>query len=51
MEKGFDTLVWMTRVRVNLLTAETSCSTCVAIAGRKQAMDLDITAVTPSEAA
>ena len=36
---------------VNLLKTETSWSTRVAIAGRKQAIDLDISAVPPSEAA
>ena len=38
-------------VQVNLLKTETSWSTRVAIAGRKQAIDRDISAVPPSEAA
>ena len=38
-------------VKVNLLKTETSWATRVAIAGRKQAIDLDISAVPPSEAA
>ena len=38
-------------VKVNLLKTETSSATQVAIAGRKQAIDLDISAVPPSEAA
>ena len=38
-------------VKVNLLKTETSWSTRAAIAGRKQAIDLDISAVPPWEAA
>ena len=38
-------------VKVNLLKRETNWATRVAIAGRKQAVDLDIFAVPPSEAA
>ena len=38
-------------VKVNLLKTETSWATRVSIAGRKQAIDLDISAVPPSEAA
>ena len=38
-------------VKVNLLKTETSWATRVAIAGRKQAINLDISAVLPSEAA
>lgn len=41
----------MRKIRVNLLDTETSWATRVAIAGRKQAVDLDISAVPPSEAA
>ena len=38
-------------MKVNLLKTETSWAIRVAIAGRKQAIDLDISAVPPSEAA
>ena len=38
-------------VKVNLLKTETSWATRVATAGRRQAIDLDISAVQPSEAA
>ena len=38
-------------VEVNLLKTETSWATRVGIAGRKQAIDLDIYAVSPSEPA
>ena len=38
-------------MKVNLLKTETSWATRVAIAGRTQAIDLDISAVPPSEAA
>ena len=51
LEKGLDSPVWMQRVRVNLLNTEMSWSTRVAIADRKQAVDLDISSVPPSEAA
>ena len=37
-------------LKVNLLKTETSWSTRVSIAGWKQAIDLDISAVPPSEA-
>ena len=42
---------WMQIVNVNLLKKEMSWSPRVAIAGWKQAIDLDISAVPPSEAA
>ena len=51
LEKGLDPPQWMQVVKVNLLKTETSWATRVAIAGRKQAIDLDISAVPPSEAA
>ena len=38
-------------MKVNLLKTETSSATGVAIVGRKHAIDLDISAVSPSEAA
>ena len=38
-------------IEVNLLKTETSGATRVSIASRKQAIDLDISAVPPSEAA
>ena len=50
-EKGLDPPQWMQIVKVNLLKTETSWGTRVEIIGRKQAMDLDISAVPPSEAA
>ena len=50
-EQGLDPPQWMQVVKVNLLKAETSWATRVSIAGRKQATDLDISAVPPSEAA
>ena len=51
LEKSLDPLQWMQVVTVNLLKTETRWATRVAIAGRKQAIDLDISAVPPSEAA
>ena len=51
LEKGPDPPQWMQSVKVNLLKTETSWSTRAAIAGRKQAIDLDMFAVPPSEAA
>ena len=51
LEKGLDPPQWMQVVKVNLLKTETSWATRVAIAGRKQTIDLDISAVPPSEAA
>ena len=51
LEKGLDPPQWMQVVKVNLLKTETSWATRVSIAGRKQAIDLDISAVPPSEAA
>ena len=51
LEKGLGPPQWMQVVKVNLLKTETSWGTQVAIAGRKQAIDLDISAVPPSEAA
>ena len=51
LEQGLDPPQSMKIVKVNLLKTETSWSTWVAIAGRKQAIDLDISAVPPSEAA
>ena len=50
-ERGLDTPQWMQIVKVNLLKTETSWATQVSIAGRKQAVDLDISTVPPSEAA
>ena len=44
LEKGLDPPQWMQNVKVNLLKTETSTSTRVAIAGRKQAINLDISA-------
>ena len=51
IEQGLDPPQWMQVVKVNLLKTETSWATRVSIAGRKQAIDLDISAVPPSEAA
>ena len=51
VEKGLDPQQWMQIVKVNLLKTETSWATPVGIAGRKQAIDLDISAVPPSEVA
>ena len=51
LEKGLDPPQWMQIVNVNLLKTETSWAIRVSIAGRKQAIDLDISAVPPSEAA
>ena len=51
LEQGLDPPQQMQVVKVNLLKTETSWSTRVAIAGQKQAIDLDISAVPPSEAA
>ena len=50
-EKGFDPPQWMQAVKVNLLKTESSWATRVSIADRKQAIDLEISAVPPSEAA
>ena len=50
-EKGLDPPQWMQVVKVDLLKGETSRAFRVSIAGRKQAMELDISAVPPSEAA
>ena len=49
--KGLDAPQWMQIVKVHLLKTETNWSTRVAIAGGKQAIDLDISAVPLSEAA
>ena len=51
LKKGLDPLQWMQIVEVNLLKTETSRAIQVAIAGRKQAIGLDISAVPPAEAA
>ena len=51
LEKGLDPPQWMQAVKVNLLRRETSWATRVSIAGRKQAIDLHISAVPPLEAA
>ena len=51
LEKGLDPPQWMQVVKVNLLKMETSWATRVSIAGRKQAINLDISALPPSEAA
>ena len=51
LEKGLDPPQWMQVVKVNLLKTETSLATRVSIAGQKQAIDLDVSAVPPSEAA
>ena len=51
LEKGLDEPQCMQIVKVNLLKTGTSWSTQVAIAGSNQAIDLDISAVPPSEAA
>ena len=51
LEKGLDPPQWMQIVKVNLLRTETTCATRVAIAGCKQAIDLDFPVVPPSEAA
>ena len=51
LEQGLEPPQWMQAVKVNLLKTETSCATRVSIAGRKQAIDLDISAVPPSEEA
>ena len=51
LEHGLDPPQCMQVVKVNLLKTETSWATRVSIAGRKQAIDLDISAVPPSEAA
>ena len=51
LEKGLNPPQWMQIVKVNLLKTETSWATRVGLAGRKQAIDLDISAVPPSEAA
>ena len=51
LEKGLDPLQWMQIVKVQLLNTETSWATRLEIAGRKQAIHLDIYAVPPLEAA
>ena len=51
LEKGLDPPQWMQVVKVNMLKTETSWATRVSIAGRKQAIDPDIFAVPPPEAA
>ena len=51
LEKGLDPPQWMQIVKVSLLKTETSWATRVSIAGRKQAINLDISALPPSEAA
>ena len=51
LEKGIDPPQWMQVVRVNLLKTETSSATQVSIAGPKQAIDLNISSLPPSEAA
>ena len=50
LEKGLDPLQWMQIVKVNLLKTETSWATRLGITGQKQAIDLDISPVPPSEA-
>ena len=49
--KGLDPPQWMQVVKVNLLKTETSWATRVSIARQKQAIDLNISAVPPSEPA
>ena len=51
LEQGLDPPQWMQVVKVNLLKTETSWATRASIAGRKQAIDLDIPVVPPSKAA
>ena len=51
LEKGLNPPEWMQVVKVNLLKTEASWATPVAIAGQKQAIDRDISALPPSEAA
>ena len=51
LEKGLDPPQWMQVVKVNLLKTETSWATRLSIAGGKQAINLDISAVPPLEAA
>ena len=51
LKKGIDVPQWMQILKVNVLKTETSMSTRVAIAGRKQVIDLDISAVPPPGAA
>ena len=51
LEKGLHQPQWMQVLKLNLLKTETSWATRVAIAGQKRAIDLDISAVPPSEAA
>ena len=51
LEHGLDPPQWMQVVKVNLLKTETSWATQVSIASRKQAIDLDISPVPPSQAA
>ena len=51
LEKGLDPPQWMQIVKVNVLKTEKSWATRVGIAVRRQAIDLDISAVPPSEAA
>ena len=51
LDKVLDPPQWMQIVNVNLFKTETSWATRVAMAGWKQAIDLDISAMPPSEAA
>ena len=51
LEEGLHPPQWMPIVSVNLLKTETSWATRVSIAGWEQAIDLDISAVPPSEVA
>ena len=50
LEQGLNLPQWMKVVKVSPLKTETSSSTRMAIAGPKQAIDLNISAVPPSEA-
>ena len=50
VEKGLNPPQWMQAVKVNLLKTKTRWSTRIAIAGPGQAIDLNISAVPPSEA-
>ena len=51
LQKGLDTPQCMQIVKVNLMKTETSWATRVGFAGRKQAIDPDISPVPPSAAA
>ena len=51
LEKGLDPPQWRQIVQVNLLKTETSSAIRVGIAGQKQAINRDISALPPSEAA